>query len=137
MTKLKNTVCWADIPVLDLDRAITFYSKLLKKEVLKVEDPFGAFGLLPHENDNVSGCLTTESKPSAEGIAIYLDVSGFIDEAIEIAKDNGGSSISQKQEMGPYGTRAAILDSEGNRIMLYQAPEISDPSCSTEKSCCE
>jgi len=31
-----DTLCWTDIPVLNLDRAIKFYSAVLAKEVKKL-----------------------------------------------------------------------------------------------------
>src|SRR5262249_4181155 len=52
-----NTICWTDIPVLDLDRAIRFYSAVLGTKVTKESSPGFEFGLLPHVENNVSGCL--------------------------------------------------------------------------------
>jgi hypothetical protein len=52
-----NTFCWIDIPVNNLDRAITFYAGLLSVPVQKISEHGFEFGLLPHTDDNVSGCL--------------------------------------------------------------------------------
>jgi predicted enzyme related to lactoylglutathione lyase len=55
---MNNTLCWVDIPVLDLDRAIRFYSAILATAVSKQSaGPGFEFGLLPHSENNVSGCL--------------------------------------------------------------------------------
>ena len=34
-----DTLCWTDIPVTNLDRAIKFYSTILGKEVRKMSEP--------------------------------------------------------------------------------------------------
>jgi len=42
-----NTVCWADVPVKNLDRAIAFYTAVLGSAVSKEGDGGFTFGLLP------------------------------------------------------------------------------------------
>jgi len=42
-----STVCWADIPVKNLDRAITFYSAVLGSAVSKEGEDGFTLGLLP------------------------------------------------------------------------------------------
>jgi uncharacterized protein len=115
-----NTLCWTDIPVNDLDRAIRFYSAVLGQAISKQSYPGFEFGLLPHENENVSGCLTKaeDNQPSEHGPLIYLNVDGRLDHAAKAAK-NGGKVLKEKHPIGPYGFRAIILDSEGNRIALH------------------
>ena len=44
---MANSVVWVDIPVVELDRAIRFYSGVLGREVQKQEYPGMAIGLLP------------------------------------------------------------------------------------------
>ena len=50
-----DTLCWTDIPVTNLDRAIKFYSAILGKEVRKMSETGFEYGLLPHEEQNASG----------------------------------------------------------------------------------
>jgi len=61
-----NTVCWADIPVKNLDRAIAFYTAVLGSAVSKEGDGGFTFGLLPHSEQNASGCLVEieDNEPS-------------------------------------------------------------------------
>jgi len=117
----QHTLCWTDIPVSDLTRAIRFYSALLATEVKKEGGGGMVFGLLPHTDDNVSGCLVeqADNKPSQQGPLIYLSVEGRLDDAIAKAGDNGGKVLKGKEQIGPYGFRAVIVDSEGNRIALH------------------
>jgi uncharacterized protein len=116
-----HTICWTDIPVTDLKRAIAFYSVVLDTEVTKQSAPGFEFGLLPHENENVSGCLyvAEDNQPSETGPLVYLSVEGRLDAAVEVARSRGGKVLKEKEPIGPYGFRAIILDSEGNRIALH------------------
>jgi len=78
-------------------------------------------GILPHNDGEVGGCLFTsaEEKPSDKGMMIYLNANGRLDEALSAASANGGKIIQPKQPIGPFGFRAVVLDSEGNRVALH------------------
>jgi uncharacterized protein len=119
----QNTFCWADVPVTNLDRAIRFYSAVLGSPVKK-ESAFGMeFGLLPHYESNVSGCLvdgkSTENQPSQNGPMVYFSVEGRIDDAVTQVREHGGKILQEKHQIGPHGFRAIIVDSEGNRVALH------------------
>ncbi len=94
----KNTFCWIDIPVTDLDRAISFYSAVLGTPVQKIDEHGFVFGLLPHDEDNVSGCLTLmeDRKPSQDGPLVYLNLEGRMNQAIDAALEKHGKLISAK-----------------------------------------
>ena len=121
-----DTLCWTDIPVTNLDRAIKFYSAVLGKEVRRLSESRMEYGLLPHEEQSASGCLVVrgdsggvDNRPSANGPLIYLSVEGRLDEAVETARKNGGKVLRARQKIGEHGFRAVIIDSEGNRIALH------------------
>ena len=121
-----DTLCWTDIPVANLDRAIKFYSAVLGKEVRRLSEGRMEYGLLPHEEQNASGCLVVradsggvDNRPSANGPLIYLSVEGRLDEAVETARKNGGKVLRARQKIGEHGFRGVIIDSEGNRIALH------------------
>jgi len=123
-----DTLCWTDIPVTNLDRAIKFYSAVLGREVSKMSEGGMAYGLLPHEEQNASGCLCvssdsvgTENKPSQSGPLVYLSVDGRLDDAVGAVRANGGKILQEKHAIGPHGFRAVIVDSEGNRIALHSS----------------
>jgi uncharacterized protein len=124
----ENTLCWTDIPVANMDRAITFYSAVLGREVSKMSEQGFEYGLLPHEEQSASGCLCVgsdsvgnENKPSQTGPLIYLSVEGRLDDAVKKAGANGGKVLEPKQQIGPHGYRALVVDSEGNRIALHSS----------------
>ncbi len=123
-----DTLCWTDIPVINLDRAITFYSAVLGTEVSKMSENGVEYGLLPHEERNSSGCLCVrgdsagiDNKPSQSGPLIYLSVEGRLDTAVRAAESNGGKVLQARQQIGPHGFRAIVVDSEGNRIALHSS----------------
>jgi predicted enzyme related to lactoylglutathione lyase len=118
---MANQCVWFDIPVLDLDRAIKFYSAMLGTPVKKEQFPGMTFGLLPHQGEEVGGCLCVMEnvKPSAQGPLLYLNAEGRLDQALAATQSNGGKVLQPKHQIGPYGFRAIILDSEGNRIALH------------------
>jgi predicted enzyme related to lactoylglutathione lyase len=116
-----SQVVWFDVPCVDLDRAIAFYSAVLGCKVDKQEGPGFSMGILPHEGAAVGGCLvaTKDNRPSDHGILIYLNCNGRLDEAVSQVQSHGGSILEPKHSIGPHGHRALIRDSEGNRVALH------------------
>jgi len=62
-----------------------------------------------------------KNEPSETGPLIYLSVEGRLNEAVGAARVNGGKVLQERQEIGPHGVRAIIVDSEGNRIALHSS----------------
>jgi uncharacterized protein len=118
---MAHQIVWCDIPVLDLNRAVKFYSAVLGAEVKRQEFPGTTVGILPHNDGEVGGCLFTspDDRPSDKGLLIYLNANGRLEDAIAAASANGGKVLKGKHPIGPYGSRAIILDSEGNRVALH------------------
>lgn len=118
---MKHNIVWFDVPVLDLDRAIRFYSAVLGVEV-KREDVGGmSLGMLPTPDGGQMGCLVVveDFKPSADGIMIYFGVNGRLKDAVAAVRANGGTVQTDVHSIGPYGFRSEVLDSEGNCIALH------------------
>lgn len=118
---MANQIVWCDIPVEDLDRAVKFYSAVLGQEVKKQEFPGMTIGILQHNDGEVGACLVTsaDEKPSQKGAMIYLNANGRLDHAIDAVVPNGGKIVKPKHPIGPFGFRAIIIDSEGNRVALH------------------
>jgi predicted enzyme related to lactoylglutathione lyase len=98
-----------------------FYSAVLGNKVTKQEYPGMSLGMLPGSDPDVTGCLhkSDEDRPSDKGPLIYLNVQGRLDEAVAAVAPNGGKVLTPKHQIGPYGFRAVVLDSEGNRVALH------------------
>jgi predicted enzyme related to lactoylglutathione lyase len=119
---MSNTFVWVDIPVVDLDRAIAFYSAVVGRPVDKIGGPGFNFGLFKHEGNQVGGCLIEPEEgvaPSLFGPLVYLDASGRLDAAVAAAQAHGGRVLKATHSIAPNGFRAVIADSEGNRVALH------------------
>jgi predicted enzyme related to lactoylglutathione lyase len=118
----KSQVVWFDVPVMDLDRAVRFYSAVLGCKVAKQEAAPGMFlGVLPHEGQAIGGCLVVarDNSPSDHGVLVYLNCDGRLNEAVDAVALHGGSVLEGVHAIGPYGSRAIVKDSEGNRVALH------------------
>ena len=87
---MANQIVWFDVPVIDLDRAVRFYTTVLDTPVEKQEYPGMKFAILSHEEDDVSGCLTPGCaedpvKPSQDGPLLYFNCEGRLEKAIAAA----------------------------------------------------
>jgi uncharacterized protein len=124
LASMKPNLVWFDIPALDLDRAIRFYSAVLGRE-LKQEVIGGVpTAMLPTADGGQHGCVVVKDfKPSADGIMIYFDVNGRLKEAVAAVRANGGTVQQDVHSIGEYGFRAEVLDSEGNCIALHAETE--------------
>jgi len=119
---MSNRIVWVDIPVLDLERAIAFYSAVLGSPVTKEGGPGFVFGLLPHSGSDVGGCLYSpgaDNSPSQVGPLIYLNAEGRLAQAVQAVAVQGGQVLQPVHQIGPHGFRAIVLDSEGNRVALH------------------
>lgn len=121
---MADQIVWFDMPVQELDRAVRFYSAVLATKVEKQAVPGMNFAIFPHENEDVAGCLTTMENhdvdpPPRKGVLVYFNCQGRLDEAIAAVEPNGGKILQPRHQIGPYGYRAVVLDSEGNRIALH------------------
>ena len=118
---MANQIVWCDIPVVNLDRAIKFYSAVLGAEVKRQEFSGMAIAILPHNDGEVGGCLfaSDNEKPTDKGTMVYLNCNGRLDDAIASVAANSGKVLQAKHPIGPFGFRAIVLDSEGNRVALH------------------
>ena len=122
---MKQNINWFDIPALDLDRAIRFYSAVLGATVAEQEMGDMTIGMLPTTDGPPMGCILVDEnfKPSANGIRIYLGVDDRLKAAVAAVRANGGAVQEDIHAIGPFGFRANVLDSEGDRFALHSETE--------------
>jgi predicted enzyme related to lactoylglutathione lyase len=125
MNQKHNVVGWFEIPVTNMERAITFYEtvfaiKLERHEMgpldmawfPSIEQGLGASGsLVKHE----------QYTPSQQGTLVYFTAhSGDLNNELgRVEKAGGKILMPRKQISQEYGFMALALDSEGNRIALH------------------
>lgn len=119
-----NPVSYIEIPVHDLDRAMTFYSAVFGFELERATIDGYEMALFPHADGRpgASGALVKGDvyEPSKTGAIVYLSVAD-IDRALTLATKNGAQVFYPKKDIGDQGFVAEIEDSEGNRIALHQS----------------
>jgi uncharacterized protein len=118
----RHHVVFFDIPVRDIDRAMRFYSAVLGTDLKKEQaGPGMAMAMLPHADGFVGGCLVqnADARPSESGPLLYLNTHGRLDEAVSAVEKHGGRILSPRHSIAPFGFRAIVLDSEGNRVALH------------------
>ena len=111
-----NHIVWADIPVVDLNRAINFYRAVLNCEIEQQEQDGKKIGVIP----NWATLVVAETEISENsGILIYISVEKRIRDAVKRVDEHGGKVMQRIHTIAPYGFRAIVLDSEGNRLALH------------------
>jgi hypothetical protein len=122
MPAASHQVVWFDIPVRDIDRAVRFYSAVLGMPLKKEQaGPGAAIAVLPHTEGAIGGSLVQnmDARPSESGPLLYLNTRGRLDEALNAVEKHGGKVLAERHSIAPFGFRAIVLDSEGNRIALH------------------
>lgn len=76
-----NTVVWADIPVIDLERASAFYTAVIGAPVVPMPNAPTEVALLmsPDGQEGVSADLYVGGTPLHEGATVYLNTGGDLD----------------------------------------------------------
>lgn len=115
---MSNKIVWFDLPVVDLPRAILFYKSVLEVEI---KEEFPGVAVISHKDEEISGCLylSSDYKPSKDGALLYFNVNGRLENAVAAAGKLGGRTEQSQHEIGSFGRRAIVIDSEGNRIALH------------------
>jgi uncharacterized protein len=118
-----NPVVYFEIPVLDLERACEFYSKVFETTLTQdvVDGHQMAFFESFDASFGASGALVVGDVyiPSHQGCFLYFGVES-IDETVARAIAHGGFVLYPKKSNGDLGSVAEIQDSEGNRIALHE-----------------
>lgn len=121
---MKNPIGWFEIPVLDMDRAKTFYEAVFGIEIT-VNDfaPGLQMGWFPfdHQAPGATGSLVKNENytPSHNGTLIYFSVEEIEDIEPKI-NSSGGTVLNPKYSIGEHGFCSIFEDSEGNRVALHQ-----------------
>lgn len=110
-----------EIPATDLDRAVSFYSKILDISIEKIEIPEMRMGLFPYEGQDTVGIIAQGEGyiPSSSGVTLYLNAGDDLQVVLSKVEGNGGSVLVPKTpHADENGFFALFLDTEGNRLGL-------------------
>lgn len=122
---MKNALNWFEIPSTNFERAVAFYNNVLQAELHR--EVFGGTpnAFLPYDNsveDAVGGAVifAEHTKPSTDGVMPYLNCNGCIEAVLARVEPAGGKIVMPLVKF-PFGSIAAFIDTEGNRIGLHAA----------------
>lgn len=117
---MKNALNWFEIPVTDIDRAITFYSKVYDSSLEKTEVGGSPYAFLPADQQAIGGGLTTEGKPSGDrNVVVFLNGGDDLQHALTRVEAAGGKVVMPKTDIGENGFIAMFVDSEGNHVGIH------------------
>ncbi len=120
-----NVIVWFDVPTLDFDRAVKFYSEILGTPI-KVDTYMGQkLGFFPMEGrEGIGGDIVPPDpryKPCSDGTRVYLNCEGKLDEVAGRVEKAGGKIIQPRMSIGEAGSIIMIADTEGNVIGLHSS----------------
>lgn len=119
--EMKSYISMFEIPATDMSRAIHFYQALLDIKIEKMDVEGMQMGILPYENQMVTGVLIQADgyKPSADGITLYLNAGENLQTVLDRVEKNGGQIMLPKTaHADESGYFALFIDSEGNKMAL-------------------
>lgn len=133
---IQGQITWFEIPVEDLDRAISFYTKVLGIKIEKSKFLKQEYGVFNKEVNTIKGALVKkENHIPGEGIILFFYVIDLSDSLKKVESfggkilvektllkqqtEDGFLSIKQNLIDGNIGYYAEFIDSEGNKICLY------------------
>lgn len=118
--KIKNFINWFEIPVLNLQRASSFYSHIygIKMDINEMNEY--SMALFPAEN-GIGGALVMGHgcSPSETGTLIYLNGGNDLNAVLNKVEEAGGRVIMEKTKINDdAGYFALFIDTEGNKLAL-------------------
>lgn len=133
---IQGQVIWFEIPVLNFERAIRFYTQVLDISIERKKFLEKEHGLFNLDKSAVKGVLLEkENHQPGAGIVLFfyvLDLSESLSRVVELGgkieinktllkqkSENGNLTIKSNMIGGDIGYYAEIIDCEGNRICLY------------------
>lgn len=120
----KNAIVWAEIPVLNFDRAKEFYAKLLDGNIYEQYMGPLRMGFLPMDagSDGVGGAIVQGDgyTPSSLGTRVYLNAGDDLKPMLNRVEIVGGKVILPKTLItDEIGFFAIFEDTEGNHVCLH------------------
>lgn len=118
---MEKLISFVEIPAADFDRAVEFYKQVLLLELKTVEGKLEKMAFFPGGEGAIS--YSPGFNPSADGVLVSLNARKDMDAVLARVREQGGQIEKPKTKIEGEGMGffALFIDSEGNRIGLYQA----------------
>jgi predicted enzyme related to lactoylglutathione lyase len=124
MSPETNALNWFEISVSDIERAKTFYEKILDVKMESVEMMGMKMAMFPYDGSKgtVGGALVQSQMhhPSTSGVFVYLNANPDLQQVVDRVEKAGGKIIMQKTMIDEQvGYMAFLSDTEGNSVGLH------------------
>ncbi len=119
--KIDNYVSWFEIPAIDFQQAVQFYSTIYQIEMPQTVTDSNSMAYFPVVN-GVGGAVIAGpgSVPSDVGPLIYLNGGDDLSVVLNRIEDAGGRIIMPKTLISEAaGYFAIFIDSQGNKLALH------------------
>lgn len=117
---MEKIIAWVEIPTSDFTRALKFYNHVLKLEMKALD--FGKEKMACFPGGEGAIYHSEDSTPASGGAIVSFLVPDNIESALSRSNELGGKILILKTKIEAEGKGyfANIIDSEGNRIGLYE-----------------
>ena len=117
---MEKLISFVEIPAADFERAVNFYRQVLHLDLKIVEGTHEKMAFFPEGEGAIS--LSPGFHPSRDGVLLSLNAGKDLDAVLERVEEQGGSIEKAKTKIQGEGMGffALFIDSEGNRLGLYQ-----------------
>lgn len=117
----RPVVSWFEIPVLNMNRAVGFYSRVFSIKMELAGNGEHAMAFFPNPAGEVGGALVAGRgcTPSGTGTLVYLNAGHDLSHSLIHVADAGGRVVMGKTALGEAGFFAIIIDTEGNKVALH------------------
>ena len=118
---MKHVAAWFEIPVTDIERAMTFYRTVVGADFQRMDMGGMLYATFAVDPEGITGALVQEERlaPSFQGTTVYLAAE---DVSVPLSKVEaaGGKIVIPKTNIGEnMGYFAQVVDTEGNRVGLF------------------
>ena len=118
---MEKLISFVEVPAADFERAVKFYEQVLLLEFKIVEGELEKMAFFPGGEGAIS--FSHGFNPSSDGVLVSLNAGKDMDAILLRVKEHGGRIEKPKTKIQGEGMGffALFLDSEGNRLGLYQS----------------
>ena len=118
---MEKLISFVEIPAADFERAVEFYSQVMHLELKSVEGEHEKMAFFPGGEGAIS--YSPGFNPSRDGVLVSLNAGKDLDAVLGRVTAHGGKIERAKTKIQGEGMGyfALFIDSEGNKIGLYQA----------------
>ena len=118
-----NAIGWFDIYVTEMNRAVSFYERVLQRKLESIGDPTGETQMMGFSTDmgvyGAGGALVKShfARPGVGGTLVYFSVEDCTNEESRVVA-SGGKVVRPKFSIGEFGWVSICEDTEGNLFGL-------------------